>query len=43
MMRGMGKPGWLLQALRDSWCSRRYLISAYTTKRIMLEGWKLLR
>ena len=43
LMRGRGNSGWLSRSLHEGWRSRRYLLSAYTAKRLILEGWKLLR
>ena len=43
LMRGIGKPGWVVSMAREFWRSRRFMLTPYVTKRILKDGWKLLR
>lgn len=43
LMRGMGKPGWKTAMAKEFWRSRSFMLTPYVVKRILKDGWKLLR
>ena len=43
LMRGMGKPGWKTAMAKEFWRSRRFMLTPYVARRVLRDGWKLLR
>jgi hypothetical protein len=43
LMRSMGRPGWVGAFAREFWRSRRFMLTPFVAKRIVKDGWKLLR
>jgi glycosyltransferase involved in cell wall biosynthesis len=43
LMRGRGRTGWIGRSISEFWKGRRFLFTAYVARRIIKDGWKLLR
>ncbi len=43
LLRFVGKPGWMRAVARESWRTRQYMFTPFVAKRLILDGWKLLR
>ncbi len=43
LLRGKGKPQWIQSSLKEVWRSRSFMFSAYVTKRLLRDGWKLMK
>lgn len=43
LSRGKGRGGWARSVIKEFWRSRSFMMTPYVAKRIMKDGWKLLR
>jgi len=43
LMRFKGKPGWVRAFAKEFWRSREFMLTPFVAKRIIKDGWKLLR
>lgn len=43
LMRSIGKPGWVGAFVKEFWRSRDFMLTPFVAKRILKNGWKLLR
>jgi len=43
LLQTVGRPGWVGAALRESLRSRRYMLTPFVARRMLRDGWKLLR
>lgn len=43
LMRYKGQPGWLTVFLKETWNARRFMFTPFVAKRMVKDGWKLLR
>ena len=43
LMRSKGQPGWQAGFAKELWRSRRFMLTPFVAKRMVKDGWKLLR
>jgi glycosyltransferase involved in cell wall biosynthesis len=43
LMRSKGSKGWIPRVLEEFWKGRQFMLTLYVAKRILKDGWKLLR
>jgi len=43
LMQAVGRPGWIRRCFAEVYHARRYLLTPYTIRRLILDGWKIIR